>query len=455
MMPNFALQERSRIPEWAIPVAYAITALLAGLTLPRLEYRFLPTLTSSVSAAVAVALFSAISSGMIALTGIVFSLAFVMIQFSSVAYSPRLVLWVSRDPVIWHSIGIFTGTFLYAIGAIAWVDRSGSGKVPLLSEWLVIILMLASVGMFVALIQRVSLLQVSRMLAFTGDFGRRVIEQMYPPMETPASIVSPDELATMSITQTIVHSGRPQALQAINTSSLMALAIKTLATLEVVASVGDTLISGSPLLCVFGGNKSIGDSTWKTVFETGQNRTFKQDPKYALRLLVDIAIKALSPAVNDPTTAVQALDQIQDLLLRLGRRRLEIGAFRDQDGAVRLVIPYPTWEDFLKLSFDEIRFCGATSVQVMRRMGAVIGDLIESLPPERHPALIHQRERLNATIARSFPDEQEKLEASVEDRQGLGLPGASRQSHSGKISPYRYGEENPRESSRSVGTDRL
>jgi uncharacterized membrane protein len=152
---------------------------------------------------------------MIALTGTVFSLAFVMVQFSAVAYSPRLVVWVSRDPVIWHSIGIFTATFLYALGAIAWVDRSGSGKVPFLSGWLVMILMLASVGMFIALIKRIGLLQVNQMLAFTGDLGRQVIEQMYPPLETPASTVRPDELAKFSITQTVVHSGRPQALQAI------------------------------------------------------------------------------------------------------------------------------------------------------------------------------------------------------------------------------------------------
>jgi uncharacterized membrane protein len=143
--------------------------------------------------------------------------------------------------------------------------------------------------------------------------------------------------------------------------------------------------------------------------------------------LVDIAIKALSPAINDPTTAVQALDQIQDHLLRLGRRRLEIGAMRDSQGILRLVVPHPTWEDFLRLAFDEIRFCGATSVQVMRRMRALISDLLAALLEERRPALEHHRERLNATIARTFADEEEKLAASVEDRQGLGVSHEGRQ----------------------------
>src|SRR5215831_1903142 len=185
MMGMFTRKRRAPLPEWAIPLWYAIIALLAGLILPRLEHRFLPAFTSSASAGVTLTLLSSITSGMIALTGIVFSLAFVMVQFSAVAYSPRLVLWVSRDPVIWHSIGIFTATFLYAIGTMAWVDRSGSGKVPLFSVWLVILLMLASVAIFIALIQRIGLLQINRMLSFTGDLGRRVIAEMYPPLETP------------------------------------------------------------------------------------------------------------------------------------------------------------------------------------------------------------------------------------------------------------------------------
>lgn len=203
---------------------------------------------------------------MIALTGIVFSLAFVMMQFSAVAYSPRLVLWVSRDPVLWHSIGIFMATFLYAIGATAWIDRGGSGKVPLLSGWLVILLMLASVAVFIALIQRLGLLLISRMLAFTGNLGRQIIEQMYPPLETPASMARSDELAKSSITQTVVYSDDPRALQAIDAKALMALAVQTGGTVEVVASVGDTLIAGVPLLRVFGGSDVVTDATWRRAF---------------------------------------------------------------------------------------------------------------------------------------------------------------------------------------------
>ena len=163
----------------------------------------------------------------------------------------------------------------------------------------------------------------------------------------------------------------------------------------------------------------------------------RKDPKYAIRLLVDIAIRALSPAINDPTTAVQALDQIEDLLLRLGQRDLEIGRYNDRNGALRLVMPFPTWDDIVRLAFDEIGFYGATSVQVMRRMNALIADLTRAVPRERRVTLEYWNARLKSTIGRSFADEEERLEfffgrsfadeeerlyASREDRQGIGVP---------------------------------
>ena len=415
-------QRRSRLPDWAIPLLYAVAAVFADVALPRIEHRFLPGFTAEMSAPAAMAIYTSVGSGMIALTGIVFSLAFVMVQFSSTAYSPRLVLWIARDPVIWHAVGVFTATFLYAIGAIAWVDRNGSGKVPFLSVWVEFALLLASVAMFVALIQRIGLLQINRMLTFTGDMGRQVIEAMYPRLDAAGVLTQPEEFRRLPITQTLIHTGRPQALQALDERALLMLGSESGGVVEVVSCIGDTLVEGTLLLRVMGGRQKIEKEAWKKAFETGEERTFEQDPTYAIRLLVDIAIRALSPAINDPTTAVQALDQIEDLLRRLGSRRLEIGAIRDNTGALRLVIPHPTWEDFLRLAFDEIRFCGATSIQVMRRMKALVSDLIHALPEERHEPLRHHQKRLDSTIARSFADPEEQLEAAVEDRQGLGAP---------------------------------
>ena len=164
------------------------------------------------------------------------------------------------------------------------------------------------------------------------------------------------------------YSGPPRTIARINTDALVLLAQGTRATIVMLSAVGDTLVEDTPLLRVHGGGEAIRDDELLNAIELRRERTFEQDPKYPIRILVDVAIKALSPAINDPTTAVQTIDQIEDLLRRLGASQLEAGVIKDADGIVRLVLPMPSWEDYLTLAFDEIRIYGVTSVQVMRRM---------------------------------------------------------------------------------------
>jgi uncharacterized membrane protein len=178
---------------------------------------------------------------------------------------------------------------------------------------------------------------------------------------------------------------------------------------------------GLKLLRVHGATQSLPERALMRCIRLATARTFEQDPKYAVRLLVDIAIRALSPAVNDPTTAVQALDQIEDLLHRLGRRQLDAGEVHDTTGALRLTFPVPTWEDYLDLSFDEIRQFGVTSIQVIRRLRAALVGLVETLTIEpRRNAVLQYLEHLNLGIERSQFDLRDQETASHEDRQGLG-----------------------------------
>jgi uncharacterized membrane protein len=416
-----SLPPRLKIQRWGIPLVYAFLTLTVAMIFPRLEHHFLPDLASSMSVSAAMTIGSAVASGMIALTGIVFSLVFVMVQFSATAYSPRLVVWVSRDPVMSHALGVFISTFLYSLALIAWADRSGSGKVPLISGWLTFALLLASMGMFVALVERIGSLQVNRMLIFTGNKGRWAIEKLYSDPLALASGPRPSNLEEQPVVQTLTYTGQPQVIQTIDYEVLLRLAVAGEAVIQMDVAVGNTLIDSCPLLRVRSPRSALDEAALLSAIRTGDERTFEQDPKYALRIVVDIAIKALSPAINDPTTAVQALDQIEDLLLRLGRSKLDIGSIRDAQGKVRVIAPFPTWEDFLRLAFDEIRYCGASSVQVMRRMHALIKSLCAALPPERHAALRHWEERLGGTVERTFKDAEEQRDASVADRQGLGI----------------------------------
>ncbi len=411
-----------------IPLLYAAAALVIGLTLPRLERSLLPTLTIGIDPGAALAVLTGIASGMMALTAIVFSIAFVMVQFSATAYSPRLVLWLARSAVINHSIGVFTATFVYALAAAAWINRDGAGLVPPITVWFAVSLLLASLALFVLLVERVGMLQVTRVLAYAGDEGRKVIDRMYRVptrarhgLDTDAPSPSKAGPDALPMIQTLVHHGAPAVVQAVDTDALASVAVTAGGVVVMTVAVGDTVLEGMPILRVHGTAAAPHLDTLMDAVALGSDRTFEQDPKYALRLLVDVAIKALSPAINDPTTAVQALDQIEDLLLRLGRCDLDVGRTYDAAGHLRFEMPVPSWDDLLVLALDEIRFCGATSVQVMRRTRALLQDLTEQVLPERRPALEYYLVRVDKGILRDFADTDDQRDALEQDRQGLGM----------------------------------
>ena len=204
------------MPLWLIPMVYTLASLLAGLILPRLEQAYFATYTHGMSAAAAMAFFSAVSSGMMALTGIVFAIAFVMVQFSALAYSPRLVVMFASSPTLYHALGVFFATFIYALAALIWTDRGGSGAVPLFSYLLVTVLLVVSLLAFVRLIRSVNDLQIHNVLQVIGSRGRTVIRAMFPHIvsyseaETPAETGVPAELGP--VTQTLSYSGDPMVI---------------------------------------------------------------------------------------------------------------------------------------------------------------------------------------------------------------------------------------------------
>ena len=170
----------SMLPLWLIPMLYVGVTIVFGSIFPRLEHEYLAVYSHGMSIGSALAVLSAIASGMLALTGVVFALAFVMVQFSAVAYSPRLVAWFGRDPVLFHALGLFVATFLYAIATMIWTDRGGNGKVPLFSTLLVVVMLIISMITFARLVQRLNDLQITSVLYLIGQRGREVIRAMFP-----------------------------------------------------------------------------------------------------------------------------------------------------------------------------------------------------------------------------------------------------------------------------------
>jgi uncharacterized membrane protein len=416
---------------WLIPMLYVIAAILGGLALPRVEHAWatdvaFPAVELSVSSAQAY--LSAAASGMMALTGIVFAMAFVMVQFSAIAYSPRLVLWFAGDRMLFHALGTFSGTFIFALATLAWVDREGNGMVPPFSVGVVGILMVASMLLFSRLMQRLNDLRITNVLHLLGDQGRAVIADMFRPLgdgpaRTPAPEGTTNLVAGLGLaSQTLAYSGKPRTIAEFEVNALVELAQRADGTIVMAAAVGDTLVEGSVLLRVHGGRKPLPDDALLRAVRLGRERTFEQDPKYPIRLLVDVAVKALSPAINDPTTAVQTIDQLEDLLRRLGASELDAGYAADEAGVMRLVFPTPTWEDYLTLAFDEIRQFGSNSVQVMRRMRAALDGLADWLPTEdRRRAVRRYLAHLDRTVEASSFDADDRRMAREEDRQGIGL----------------------------------
>ena len=308
--------------------------------------------------------------------------------------------------------------FVYALFALAAVGRNEDydlGSTVAFS----LMLLLASVLLFLLLLySTLRQMNLSYVLSLIGDRGRDVIQAFYGlPGEQAAPPEGRDLDGPVSESGRYVYEGPPLVLAAVDFARLVKLATEAEATIVIEVGVGDSIPSGDVIARVLGG--SIPPHQIRRAFLLGTERTMEQDPKFALRLLADVAIKALSPAINDPTTAVQALDQIEDLLLRIGVRTLDIGRLVGVRGYTRVVYPAPTWDDLIALGLDEIRIYGAGSIQVMRRLRNLLQNLETAIPPERRQAVEDRLRRLDAACEQELPAA-DRADARIPDPQGLG-----------------------------------
>ena len=251
--------------------------------------------------------------------------------------------------------------------------------------------------------------------------GRAVIEDVYPqrladPQEAPTeSAVVPWKEPT----STVLNPGDGVVL-AFDIQGLVSLAEQSDCVIEMVPQVGDFVAAGDPLFRVFHGRAAPPERAMCESVALGQERTPEQDPAFAFRIIVDIASKGLSPGINDPTTAVLALDQIHHLLRLVGSRQLADGRVRDAAGGLRLIYRTPDWEDYVHLAVTEIRHYGGGSIQVNRRLRAMLENLIQTLPEERTPLLRRELALLHRSAERFFSEPEDRAFADVSDLQGVG-----------------------------------
>jgi uncharacterized membrane protein len=405
----------------AVAWPYVFLSLLLGFALPHIRQGPLSWANPLVRQDQVNTFLSSVSSGMMAFTGIVFSLLFIMLQFGSSAYSPHLVAMLSRNRTLTHAGGVFTGTFLYALMALREVGTLPGGRTPSLTLWVAFFWLLGSVVLLLRLVRVFAGLAITEVLEMLAENGTAAIARSYGPYAREPDDTQ-HELEPRPATQALVHVGRPMYLVGMNPAKLVALAGAVGGVVRVKTAVGDSVSPYTRVAVIEGGKSRVPDRhLWSAIY-LARDRSEEQGPKPSIRLLVDIALRALSHGINDPTTAVRALDQIEGLLVDLGRSDLDIGRVRDSEGVLRLTFPAPTWEEYLDLSVTEIQFYGQNSLQVDRRLAALYAHLMRVVPEPRRAAVERHAARRLETVDRSSLSEEAWLRsmASGSDRQGLG-----------------------------------
>lgn len=401
---------------WILPAL----SILAGLVAVRLTIsldRFFGW-EMNVSRETAQAVMGMVAASMFTLLVLVCSAVLVAVQLASAQLTPRIITLIYRNPKRKLALSVFAFTFTFSVAVL---PRLG-GAVPALTVYVAAYGFLLNLALFLFLIDGVGkTLRPSSVSQSVALAGREVVRSVYPQPLNGQQLAPPELVKSLDGGPVRVVAGAVDgAVLAFDLEGLVALAEGADCLIELVPEVGDYVAAGDPLFRVFGGGEALADDALRDSVALGSERTLEQDPMFAFRVLVDIASKALSPAVNDPTTAVIALDQIHHLLREVGGRHLADGRERDGAGRVRLVYRTPNWGDFVHLAVTEIRQYGRDSVQVMRRLRAMLENLIETLPERRAALLRKELSLLERTSRRAFPDADDQALAEVGDLQGLG-----------------------------------
>ena len=414
----YAVRSYIRSSLWLVPFVALLLEQLALRTAVALDARFDWTPSWPLSEAGTSAALQTIITLNLSFLVFTFGSMLVAIQVASGQLSPRIIATtLLRDNVIRNTVGLFVFTLLFAIGAVVRIDSSP----PRLVIWISSILGLISIAAFLFLIDYAArLLRPVSIVWRVGEEGMAVIESVYPSAikdmgSAPAPLPplgKPDRI--------ISHRGTSAIILAVNIQALIAEAQRIDSVIEFAPRVGDFIAVGEPLFLQHGGTGTADERRLLGAVAFGPERTIEQDSTFAFRIIVDIAIKALSKAINDPTTAVLAIDQLHRLLRMVGRRHLRDEQISDSSGRLRVVFPTPNWEDFVQLTFSEIRLYGAENFQVARRLRAMINNLIETLPEWRRPALRQELELLDRSIESLYVLPEDRTLARTPDTQGLG-----------------------------------
>lgn len=364
----------------------AVVGLTLGLLVPMLSVG--PHVDSG---RVATMLFT-IGFGVISLVSIIYSMLFLVVQFSASTFTPRLGLF-RDEPIVWRAFAFTIGVFVFSITAGLAIGGS-SGTVSVAVPFVAMLLTLVALALMRTLqMKAFDSIQLAHSLTAIATRAHRLFDALYARPYGPREAAAAPPATTGGTGTTggtvLRWPGPAVVVQQIDVAALVGAALAHDCTIAFRVPPGRAVSRGVVLAEVTGGH--LPERVLRDHMVTGAERTFDQDPQLPFRLLVDIALRALSPAVNDPATAVDCLDRLEDLLTRLAGRDLDIGRFADEGGALRVTLPVPDWEQYVRTAVDDLVFAAAGSPMALRRMHTLLTRLVEQSPDDRRAVL---RERL-------------------------------------------------------------
>ncbi|MEV7965675.1 DUF2254 domain-containing protein [Sphaerisporangium sp. NPDC088356] len=357
---------------------------------------------------------STIATAMVTLVAIVLTVTLVAIQLAMGQFSPRIVSALLHDYPSKFASGVFVATFTFAVLALREVrSRNGDGTVPGLTVLTAYVLVLVSLITLILYIDHAGRsLRAAGLINLVGTRTRAQLDRMCPAY----TAVPPADRREESL----IFAPRSGVVTKFDIASLVTQARRAGCLLEMLPAMGEFVIKGTPLFRVHGSPAGLATSKIVRYVILATERTHEDDPAYGFRKLVDIAERGVSTTFYDPTTTVQAIDRLHDVLRQVAPHDLPTGRYRDRDNDVRLVVPVLGWDGYVRLAFDEIRLAGSGSPQVTRRMRAALDDLKAVARPDRQSALDRQIRLLEAAVRRAFEDEEDVIAALIPDRQGIG-----------------------------------
>jgi uncharacterized membrane protein len=354
-----------------------------GVLLPRIHSGAMVATSRTVE------VLGAVGFGILGLVTVIYSLLFLVVQSSNTTLTPRLNIF-QEDPWVWITFSGALGLFAYSMSAFLAIG--GAEKVSVAVPIFAFVAALA-IAVLIRNIQSkaFSALQVNSTIDALQRSGRRVIDSLYP--DEPGA--GGGTASVVGVAGRPVLWAEPQAtLRRFDLGRLLKAAETADAVVVMKIKVGEILWEGATVAEVHG---DLTDKIVLGAFVTGVNRTFDQDPLLAFRLLSDIGLRALSPAVNDPATAVQALDAIVGLLAALAARDLCVGAVKSTSDVTRVDLDVPTWPEFLSEGVDELLFASVNSPMMLARARVSLTGLAGRCSTDRRVVVESRLHGLDAT----------------------------------------------------------